>query len=100
MRYVSDTNKLLGADASGALADGTRTEWRSMLSFVRDHFPDGFRKTGPGRKVPRVRFEAIAVGVGLALRQRPNLDTAHIGEWLSGPEFKDWTTSDASNNRA
>jgi hypothetical protein len=77
-----------------------RNEWSAMLSFVRDHFPDGFRKRGPGRKVPRVRFEAIAVGVALALRERSDLNTSAIATWLESPEFKDWTTSDASNNRA
>jgi hypothetical protein len=77
-----------------------RKEWTGMLTFVRDHFPDGFRKRGPGRKVPRVRFEAIAVGVALALRASPKLNTADIATWLNSSGFKDWTTSDASNNRA
>lgn len=75
-----------------------------MLGFVRDHFPEGFRKRGPGRKVPRVRFEAIAVGVGLALRDAHHDDlsivTEDIRDWLVSDEFKQWTTSDASNNRA
>lgn len=58
-------------------------------AFLRPRsLPRQLPETGPARKVPRVRFEAIVVGVGLALRQRQNLDTAHIGEWLSSPEFK------------
>ena len=58
------------------------------------------KKSGPGRKVPRVRFEAISVGVGLALRVNPDLVPNDINGWLTSDEFKDWTTSDASNNRA
>jgi Protein of unknown function DUF262 len=100
LTYVKDTNKKLKGFGSVALTVKMRNEWSAMLSFVRDHFPDGFRKRGPGRKVPRVRFEAIAVGVALALRERSDLNTAAIATWLESPEFKDWTTSDASNNRA
>jgi hypothetical protein len=74
---------------------------------VRDHFPDGLRKSGPGRKVARVKFEAIAVGIGLAIKALKeegksvdDLVTNDIDEWLYSKEFKEWTTSDASNNRA
>lgn len=100
LTYVKDTNRSLKGFGSAALTIKMRNEWSAMLSFVRNHFPDGFRKRGPGRKVPRVRFEAIAVGVALALRERSDLNTAAIATWLESPEFKDWTTSDASNNRA
>jgi hypothetical protein len=97
LSYVQDANKDLKNDANRA--NTMRDEWKRMLAFVHQHFPDGFKKTGPGRKVPRVRFEAIAVGIGLALRVDPNLVPGNL-DWLDGKEFKDWTTSDASNNRA
>jgi hypothetical protein len=102
LSYVRDTNLELKEPNGPQIADTMKKEWTRMLAFVRDRFPDGFRKTGPGRKVPRVRFEAIAVGVGLALRKEPRLaPTADdIKLWLESAEFKDWTTSDASNNRA
>jgi hypothetical protein len=41
----------------------------------------------------------LAVGVGLALREKPDLVPSNF-DWLDGDEFKEWTTSDASNNRA
>jgi hypothetical protein len=110
LTYVRDTNKLLTNNTPENIAEMMKLmtdEWRSMLAFVHAHFPDGFRKRGPGRKVPRVRFEAIAVGAGLALRDLRHdgldetaADLAHIGEWLESEEFKEWTTSDASNNRS
>jgi hypothetical protein len=100
LSYVKDANAELAAPNGDQVADHMKTEWQRMLTVVRDRFPDGFRKKGPGRKVPRVRFEAIAVGIGLALRERPDLPSIDVASWLEGPEFKEWTTSDASNNRA
>ncbi len=100
LSYVRDTNTKLSEPGAEAVIAKMEAEWTRMLGFVRDHFPDGFRKRGPGRKVPRVRFEAIAVGVGLAFRKKGHLKTEGIKEWLLSDEFKDWTTSDASNNRA
>lgn len=100
LAYVRDTNTQLRGEGATAIAAAMRAEWSRTLAFVRAHFPDGFKKHGPGRKVPRVRFEAIAVGVGLALRQRLDLKTDDIEDWLVSDEFKEWTTSDASNNRA
>lgn len=100
LSYVRDTNALLLEPGGAEVIIGMRAEWTAMLAFIRDNFPEGFRKRGPGRKVPRVRFEAIAVGVGLALREHQALATVDIPIWLESAEFKDWTTSDASNNRA
>ncbi|MGB6537475.1 MAG: hypothetical protein WBF58_16110 [Xanthobacteraceae bacterium] len=96
LSYVQDTNDELQRDAS--LVPPMRDEWKQMLAFVHQHFPDGFKKTGRGRKVPRVRFEAIAVGIGLALRESATLTPLNL-DWLESKEFKEWTTSDASNNR-
>ena len=44
-----------------------------MVEFVGAAFPHGFRKTVTARQVPRARYEAIAVGSGLALRERSDL---------------------------
>lgn len=100
LAYVREANIALEEADGPALADSMRDEWTRMLSFVRDHFPDGFKKRGRGKKVPRVRFEAIAVGIGLAFREHRPLAVAEINNWLESSEFKEWTTSDASNNRA
>lgn len=97
LAFVKDENNALRANP--AQKDAMVLEWDKMLSFVQQYMPDGFKKTGPGRKVPRVRFEAISVGVGLALREKPDLVPNGVG-WLESNEFKQWTTSDASNNRS
>lgn len=73
-------------------------EFESMLQFVKNFFPNGFAKIKNATATPRVRFEAIAVGVALALRQEPNL-TVNDVDWLQSNEFKQCTTSDASNNQ-
>lgn len=58
---------------------------------------EGFAKTENAKSTPRVRFEALAVGVALALREKPNLSVTDI-DWINSEKFKEYTTSDASNN--
>lgn len=74
------------------------TEFIRMLNFVKEYFPNGFRKSAGSNSIPRVRFEAIAIGVNLALQENPNL-VPHDIKWLESEEFKFHTTSDASNNK-
>lgn len=100
LSYVRDKNNELAPPNGEQIAVGMRGIWTRTLEFVQASYPQGFKKTGPGRKVPRVRFEAIAVGTALALEQNPALAAQNIDAWLDGPEFKKWTTSDAANNRA
>ena len=45
-----------------------------------------------------MRFEAIAVGVNLALKENPGLGAVNM-DWLESGAFKTHTTSDASNNK-
>lgn len=72
-------------------------EFKRMISFVKENLPFGFAKTEKAKATPRVRFEAISVGVALALRINPDLRINNLS-WLSSEEFKEYTTSDASNN--
>ena len=76
-----------------------RAEFQRMLEFVSEYFtPNGFRKGAGHTRTPRIRFEAISVGVALALRENPALVPASL-DWLESAEFKKHTTSDASNSR-
>lgn len=72
-------------------------DFHNMLLFVQKTFPYGFKKTQKTTSTPRVRFEALAVGSALALKTNPNLKVTNIN-WINSDEFKDLTTSDASNN--
>jgi hypothetical protein len=75
-------------------------QFNDMLNFVNKCFPYGFRKSENGNSIARTRFEAIAVGVTLALRKNTGLITNNIEEWLNSEEFKEQTTSGSANNRA
>ncbi len=72
-------------------------EFNKMVQFVNTNFPYGFRKNEANQSIARVRFEAISVGVFLALQENPNLESPDM-EWLNSEGFKIQTTSDASNN--
>lgn len=74
-------------------------EFKQMLSFAESYFPIGFRKTRNSKTVPRVRFEALSVGIILALRQNETLVPKDINTWINSKEFKELTTSDGSNSR-
>lgn len=74
--------------------------FKTMLSFVEENFEFGFRKTSGSNSTPRARFEAIAVGVALALKENGNISTdkGEVSGWLFSEEFKTATTSDGANN--
>ncbi len=74
-----------------------KKEFERMLSFVNKHFPLGFRKSPSSKFTPRVRFEAISLGVHFALEQKPDLKPSYM-DWLHSKEFEQVTTSDSSNN--
>ncbi len=74
-----------------------KNDFENMLKFVRQHFEFGFAKSQNATTTPRVRFEAISVGVALALKEQPELSVDNV-DWINSQEFKEHTTSDASNN--
>lgn len=89
----SKNGNFLDADKHAMLDEFVR-----MLNFVSQYFPNGFKRTGY-TTVSRIRFEAIAVGLSLALREKPDLVPSDIDQWLDSKEFIKHTRSDASNSR-
>ena len=73
-------------------------EFDNVLSFVDKHFPHGFKKTERAKSTPRTRFEAIAVGSALALRENPAIEPIDVTKWLYSEDFQKATTSDGANN--
>lgn len=74
----------------------------NTFKFVQKHFPTGFRKSEKSKVVTRVRTEAIAVGVALAIQQKPELLTTNKTintSWAYEDEFVSMIRSDASNSR-
>lgn len=80
-------------------ADRLEEEFLSMLAFVERYFKHGFQKNKTNTSVPRIRFEAIAVGTTLALRENPDLIPSDPTSWINSPEFIKHTRSDSSNSR-
>jgi len=89
--YLDKMNK------NGFDKDKYQNSFYSMVEFIKAYFPIGFRKEPNSKSTPRVRFEAIAVGTYLAIKENPELKTPNM-EWLNSEGFKIQTTSDASNN--
>lgn len=48
-------------------------DFKRMVNFVKANFPNGFAKSGHLPQVSRVYFEAISVGVHLALEENPTI---------------------------
>lgn len=78
--------------------DAMQGEFNRMLNFVEHYFPYGFKRTKTSTTTPRVRFEAISVGVNLAIKEDPGLEPPAV-DWLDTDAFKSHTRSDASNSR-
>lgn len=93
--YLRDVQAVFSEDLKAQM----KNEWERMLTFVRDHFPTGFSKARGHVRTPRIRFEAIAVGSALALRQKPDLIPSRIDVWLNSKAFERHTTSGSSNSR-
>ena len=68
-----------------------------MLKFAKDYFPHGFHRKNRNT-TQRVRFEAIAVGIALALDKNDKIKPANT-DWTEEDEFIELTTTDASNSR-
>jgi len=89
--YLADMNK------TEFIKNDYLNEFNKMVQFVDKYFPHGFRKDETNQSIARVRFEAISVGVFLALQENPSLENPNM-DWLNSEGFKMQTTSDASNN--
>ena len=91
--YLKKTQESFDEGAE-TLAQG---EWDQMLEFATVHLHSFAKKQGHVR-TPRIRFEAISVGIALALRQQPDLVPLPM-DWLESDEFKAHMRSDASNSK-
>lgn len=81
-------------DRTQLLANFTR-----VIDFAYTHLePPYFARRGRDNATPRVRFEALSIGIHLALLENPELIPNNLN-WLESKEFKELTTSDASNNQ-
>lgn len=96
--FLDEYLKVTQKDFDIVKAEAFKKSFFDTLEFVRRVFPNGFKKAQGHKRTPHIRFEAIAVGSALALRENPNLQPADV-DWLDSPEFKRYTTSDSSNSK-
>ncbi len=71
-------------------------EFDKMLQFVDTYLPYGFIKSENSIKTPRVRFDALSVGVNLALKENPEL-TLNNTDWLNSSSFNELITKGGQN---
>jgi Protein of unknown function DUF262 len=102
--FIFDYSRRMNSEFSSHedIVEGYRARFHSTMSFVDRIFPHGFSKTKSSRATPRARFEAIAIGSDLALRERPelaDLTERQIGvtAWIESPDFLTVTGSDGAN---
>lgn len=98
--YLKSANDEATDDPS--LIARMRAEFERMLEAVPTLFSQGFRKTSNANTVPRVRFEAIAIGTALALRQSPNLPVTQrqVTTRMQQKGFDKVVVSDGANVRS
>lgn len=101
--FVKETNDQIASEieqgGASPTIDAMKGEFEKVLAFVKKVSPHGFTKSETGNQVPRVRFEAIAVGSALALRADPTLfdRVSDITPLLDSEPFAVATKSDAAN---
>ena len=82
--------------------EAMRGEFLNTLNFVEKYLPDAlhvYRKTKKQYEpVTRIKFESIAVGVALALRENSEL-VSDLTSFVESQEFKDFTRGDASSSQ-
>jgi len=83
--YMKDKNESLSSDEQEAMVG----KFQHMLEYVRASFQYGFT-AGKNKYVSRPVFEAISVGVHLALKERPDLPTRAIDieKWMKDVDFR------------
>lgn len=98
--YLKAANELAAAD--NTLVERMRSEFEGMLAEVQRLFPNGFRKNATANTIPRVRFEAIATGTALALREKESLDVSsqEVTARMNEMGFNKIVVSDGANVRS
>lgn len=84
-----------------ALVAEYRARFADVIAFVERNSPNGFRKTKTSTTTPRVRFEALAIGSYLAIKDDPALKVngpaVPVTSWVDSEDFSNVTTSDGAN---
>lgn len=76
--------------------------FNSVMTFIKNNFIFGFRRTETSKTTTRTRFDSLAVGAAKALQEQENLtkSIAPVSEWAFSEEFLKVINSDAANNKS
>lgn len=75
------------------------TEFESMLDFVEQYFPKGFRQgKNYAKTTTRIKFDSLSVGIALGLREKKDVQPKST-EWLNSEDFKKCTSGDGSSSK-
>lgn len=96
-RFLDNTMVEFNETLSASDIAEMRAEFNQTMNFILRNYPKAFYREQKGRRVPRVRFEAVSVGTALALRQNTMPHVTGV-EWLNSPEFAQLVRTDASNS--
>lgn len=83
--YMEEKNKTFTPDEK----EIKQKQFNEMLDFVNNVFVHGFRKKN-GNSITRIFFEAVSVGVHLALQEKNDLNSTELdaSEWFKDQQFK------------
>ncbi len=73
-----------------------KKEFDRTLKFIDSYMPGKLTKGPTSEKTPRIRFDALAVGVNLALRENPDLKPKNLS-WLDSKEFQSLVSGGGQN---
>lgn len=91
---------LLNDDDLKLEKDTKTKEIIDVLTFAQKYFTHNLYKNEKTKQNSRVRFEALSVGVNLAIRQNPDLLNQNIDvSWVSSNDFLKLVTTDGSNTK-
>ena len=99
--YVKRMNDVVVNNSQ--ILEDLRSDFLSVIKFVEECFPYGFRKSPAGKVTYKARFEAISIGCKFALKVKPSLSSANVNDvkiWLNSKEFDKVTGSDGANSIA
>lgn len=101
--YLKDKNQEWGELTKSQLnnaKDIKKKEFYSVLSFAEKNYGLRVYQNVDTKNNSRVRFEALAAGTCLALRERPELAEKKVDiSWLDSKNFLKLVTTDGSNTK-
>lgn len=97
--YVNKMNEMCNNDEK--IIAKYQQRFNKMLDYAEKALGKrGFRKSETSKSTPRARFEALSIGIAIALKENPNLPIRNISAWIDSEEFLNCVKSDAANNKS